>query len=109
MITGWPSTLAALSASERMVMSVGPPAGKAMTSLMGLLGKFFQACAWAVRGATSVVSEASAAAPSRERRNMERSLIVAGAKRTIGHEPPRGRIGDVPGRALPRQRPGRHR
>jgi hypothetical protein len=34
--------LLALSASERMVMSVGPPAGKAMISLIGLVGK---ACA----------------------------------------------------------------
>ncbi|MNJ78486.1 hypothetical protein D3C77_762530 [compost metagenome] len=43
-ITGWPRILLALSASERMVMSVGPPAGKAMMSLMGLPGKLW-ACA----------------------------------------------------------------
>src|SRR5450830_1879693 len=41
-MTGWPRILPALSASWRMVMSVGPPAGKATISLTGRAGK-----AWA--------------------------------------------------------------
>jgi len=68
-MTGWPRILLAFSASWRMVMSVGPPAGKAITSLTGLAGK---ACASAAIGRARPPAAAMAAAVRRkvERRSM---------------------------------------
>jgi len=59
---GWPRILEAFSASWRMVRSVGPPAGKATTSLMARVGKALPD--WASAGAPAIQAPATADTPA---------------------------------------------
>ena len=80
MMTGWPKIFEAPSASERMVMSVGPPAGKAMTSLIGLAGNGVP-CASDSEGIEAMAGAASAAADCKSwRRFMGRFIKVSGKR-----------------------------